>query len=510
MIIKGLLTFLAISLISGCASLAPQVSHYPDDTSLLAKCDTAFSLITTSIKQAQVSDAEGHPVQGYPYLRSNRFLASLKKNIKSTNSVSAWLDKMILLDQQAKTVEIKNLPEVFRTSLAKDIAKLSGHDWTIERLINECPQQFKTYDLTKPERLVQIKKAVDVPDDYSLLKRIIGFYPLTSIAVYHVYQQWKKKNLASFNDSKQIINWNGNPVVYKPIVSHSLTSPEIANMIKESRDTELNIPSFTQGQLNQLAEHFAPVFLVDELNDADKIGHPVWSTALLPEIDLSRPVSFVRLAYTWFNNTILPQLVYTIWFPERPKEPNWDILGGNLDGIIWRVTISNAGKALVADSIHPCGCYHLFFPAKGISKKNKSTQQTGLNEGIETPQTLPVHSTNDRITLHISAKNHYLEKLSSESQLSPILDNHSYDLIIGDSIPDLALRSMPLPNGNFKSLYQADGIVKSTERGERWLLWPMGIKSPGAMRQWGKHATVFVGRRHFDDPYLFDGSFMRE
>jgi hypothetical protein len=35
----------------------------------------------------------------------------------------------------------------------------------------------------------------------------------------------------------------------------------------------------------------------------------------------------------------------------------------------------------------------------------------------------------------------------------------------------------------------------------------MGIPSPGAMRQWGHHATAFVGRRYFDDPHLFEKTF---
>ena len=38
----------------------------------------------------------------------------------------------------------------------------------------------------------------------------------------------------------------------------------------------------------------------------------------------------------------------------------------------------------------------------------------------------------------------------------------------------------------------------------------MGIRSPGAMRQWGHHATAFVGRRHFDDPYLIEQLFTLE
>jgi hypothetical protein len=35
----------------------------------------------------------------------------------------------------------------------------------------------------------------------------------------------------------------------------------------------------------------------------------------------------------------------------------------------------------------------------------------------------------------------------------------------------------------------------------------MGIESAGAMRQWGRQATAFVGRRHFDDADLFEKRF---
>jgi hypothetical protein len=35
----------------------------------------------------------------------------------------------------------------------------------------------------------------------------------------------------------------------------------------------------------------------------------------------------------------------------------------------------------------------------------------------------------------------------------------------------------------------------------------MGVRDAGAQRQWGHHATAFVGRRHFDDPDLIDQRF---
>jgi hypothetical protein len=71
------------------------------------------------------------------------------------------------------------------------------------------------------------------------------------------------------------------------------------------------------------------------------------------------------------------------------------------------------------------------------------------------------------------------------------------------------LRSLPVAGqaGVTRSAYDASGMIPGSERLERWLFWPMGIASAGQMRQWGRHATAFVGRRHFDDPLLLDRYF---
>ena len=66
------------------------------------------------------------------------------------------------------------------------------------------------------------------------------------------------------------------------------------------------------------------------------------------------------------------------------------------------------------------------------------------------------------------------------------------------------LRSLPADSNTTKNLFESNGLVTGTERAERFILWPMGIPSPGAMRQWGHHATAFAGRRYFDDPCLLD------
>jgi hypothetical protein len=35
----------------------------------------------------------------------------------------------------------------------------------------------------------------------------------------------------------------------------------------------------------------------------------------------------------------------------------------------------------------------------------------------------------------------------------------------------------------------------------------MGVRDAGAMRQYGRHATAFVGRRHFDEARLMERYF---
>lgn len=69
------------------------------------------------------------------------------------------------------------------------------------------------------------------------------------------------------------------------------------------------------------------------------------------------------------------------------------------------------------------------------------------------------------------------------------------------------LRTLPLPGGGSRSIFGPDGLIEGTERGERFLFWPMGIANAGAMRQSGTQATAFVGRRHFDDADIFEKRF---
>jgi len=235
---------------------------------------------------------------------------------------------------------------------------------------------------------------------------------------------------------------------------------------------------------------------IDASSGDDRIGALHWTGADAPAIavDTAQPAAYVRTAYTHFGGRVRLQLVYTFWFPARPAEGAFDILAGRLDGLLWRVTLDETGAPLVYDSIHACGCYHLFFPTDAVVAR---PQPDTLDEGLFTPQWAPKAAVGQRIVLRIAARTHYLQRVAARR--ADGLAGVTYALR-----DEGILRALPWPAGGTRSAYDADGLIAGTERAERWLFWPMGISSAGQMRQWGRHATAFVGRRHFDDARLLD------
>jgi hypothetical protein len=160
------------------------------------------------------------------------------------------------------------------------------------------------------------------------------------------------------------------------------------------------------------------------------------------------------------------------------------------------VTLAPDGEPLLYDSIHPCGCFHLFFPTPRAVPRPAPDR---LEEWLFAPQALPRVSEGDRPLLRIATRTHYLERVS--------LVRGADSLVRYEIRPYGELRSLQRMDGGRASAFGADGLVPGTERPERHLFWPMGVRSAGAMRQWGRHATAFVGRRHFDDADLLEKRF---
>jgi hypothetical protein len=152
------------------------------------------------------------------------------------------------------------------------------------------------------------------------------------------------------------------------------------------------------------------------------------------------------------------------------------------------VTLDPHGNPLVYDTIHPCGCYHMFFPTARV--KQKPAPRPGI-EWAFVPATLPAVDPSQRIVLHVASRSHYLAYLSFGKGGRGTL----YRFAADDD-----LRALPRIDGTTRGTFGPDGIIPGTERGERVLFWPTQVDDTGAMRQWRRHVTAFLGRRHFDDP----------
>jgi hypothetical protein len=246
----------------------------------------------------------------------------------------------------------------------------------------------------------------------------------------------------------------------------------------------------------QVAALYAPSFEIPVSGDYDRFGPLRWGTGPVPEVDASAPTVYVHQAYTRVEGRVLLQIVYTIWFSERPSEGGFDLLSGRLDGLVWRVTLGPDGEPLLYDSIHPCGCYHQFFPTPR-ARPRPAPQPN--EEWAFVPLTLPRVAEEERPLVRLAPRSHFIERVTlvrgADSVARYVFQDYN------------SLRSLPRPDGSRRSVFGPDGIIAGTERTERYFYWPMGIASAGAMRQWGRHATAFVGRRHFDDADLMERRF---
>jgi hypothetical protein len=272
----------------------------------------------------------------------------------------------------------------------------------------------------------------------------------------------------------------------------------VAELLQRSRHGHFNKLILEPSEIEMLFAAFAPVFEVESGGAFDAVGALAWDSQGHPAVNPAMPIVYRRLAYTRVGGDVLPQLVYTAWFPERPKASGIDVLAGNLDGLVFRVTLALNGMPLLYDSIHPCGCYHMFFPTGGLQET--PSPRPG-DEWSFVPARAPVVLAGQRVVLHVQSRTHYLTGIRAdyvESAKPYELENE--DLLL----------SLPLGNGERRSIYGPDGLIAGSERPERMLFWPMGVPSAGTMRQWGHHATAFLGRRHFDDADLMERRFSQE
>ncbi len=486
---------LLVGTLAGCATQAGLDRHLESRAGPLRECAEWFQALDAKVDAAGVRDVEQTRIPGFPYLRVDRLHSALRPVAAAdARSLNAWALRLSALDLEARSAEIENLPRDEFEALPgmRDAARERALDRT-----RECGARLREVDLADPRARERMLGEAEVPDDYSTAMRILGLYAITRLPFASGVRDWQEQTRDEFHRSTDP-EWSTRIARFAPPGVEEPDFPTAARMLARAKSDPLGIPDLSERELDWLASAYAPIFEIATDAGYDRFGALEWrSGESTPVVDAADPAVYRQVAYTLYRGRILLQLVYTIWFPERPAQGSFDILSGRLDGLVWRVTLAPDGEPLVYDSMHPCGCYHMFFPT---ARAQPTAAPEPNEEWVFVPQTLRRVHSGERPVVRIASGTHAIVGVALVRGRG---DPERYRFRSYDD-----LRALPRPGGGTRSAFATDALIAGSERLERFLFWPMGIDSAGAMRQWGRHATAFVGRRHFDDADLFERRFI--
>lgn len=166
------------------------------------------------------------------------------------------------------------------------------------------------------------------------MNQVVGLYPLTMLPVdFGVFRYRAAETRA----------WFAQPLAELPIQGElrrygSPEQPNVPDFAALPRDA-LGIPEPTPAQLELLFAAHAPIWEIDVASDADQPGTPYWRADGIPTVNLGEPVVYRSVSYTRWRGEPVLQLNYLVWFAARPQTGAFDLLGGPLDGMLWRVTL---------------------------------------------------------------------------------------------------------------------------------------------------------------------------
>jgi hypothetical protein len=479
---------LLAALFSGCAMLpVPARSERIGEAGPLGSCADFFAALDKRAEEAAVLDPGVFRVKNYPYLRVNRFFASFHGEVNDPAAFAAWTDRMQALDQDARQYEIANLPD----SAVAMLDAVNGRAGLYHK-VAACGDLLKEADFQDIEQQQKLRERVAAPDEYIMLRRVLGIYPLTRLFVSHGVSKWHAAAHKSFSNEPPV-NWQTIRYVSDPKIDWE----SLHQILAPTKRDALGIPVYSPEQREALFRMYAPVWEIQIQGDDDRIGTPIWTSKGVLDVDIRKPLTYTLLSFTRFGKQILAQLNYIIWFPSRPKQSDWDLYGGLLDGLNYRVTLDSDGAPLLYETVHNCGCYYKAYPTKRLQVRAKI-------EYAEPPLVLTASDldpSKNFVTVAMESRTHYVQHFYPRSR-------EWQPEALAYSLADYGqLRSLSYSSGDRRSMFDQYSLAPGSERLERFILWPTGVLSPGGMRQWGRHAVAFVGRRHFDDPFYMDRMF---
>jgi hypothetical protein len=481
-----------VFIFQGCATL--NMSQYEAVSERPEDYERFFKYLDKAVDKAGVQDASTFSVPGFPYLRTDRFLAGLRDRIDTEAQKELWLRWMRRHEVVAREKEIHNLPDSVLKDLASQLGETPDRN-TLTEKVKFYSEASLVHDRGWPDFYDALKTAQEVPDEYSMTLRTFGLYPIWSLPVayatdnvYDEFRQWH-------NTPLEELKIEGKLTTYALLHNVNLSEHDILRMFQPSNRNALGLPQLSNTEIEKLVNAHAPVISQDIVADYDRIGQIVWNERHV-SINPRKPAVYYYVTYAFFKGEPVLQLNYAFWYLGRDgPNPPW-IERGSLDGITMRITFDPEGQPFMTDIMNNCGCYYFFIPRKERFKRI-IPQPNAIDPFV--PAWLPQSFPGKRLKLRVNSGWHQVQNVGTGEMPSEAL---SYELIPYD-----AIEMLPHSDGRTESIFDATGVAKDSTRIEPLIFFPSGIHDIGSMRQRGHHAIKLVGRAHFDDPELFDKSF---
>ncbi|MBW2479875.1 MAG: hypothetical protein JRF38_07775 [Deltaproteobacteria bacterium] len=479
-------------LLHACATTG--VNQQVADFQRPAKYVHFFEVLDRIVVEADARNAASFPVSGFPYLRTNRFLTGLKRDLDTDARKEQWVRWLQQLDMEARKKEIHNLPSNAVRDLALALGEKFDRD-TLQARAALYSDKMLNHDLRRADFFEVVEAAAVNIDEYKTAYRIIGLYPITSLPVAFVtnrvqgeFRNWHQKPL----DQLPI---QGELIVYGPSAPAAYSRLNVSVILNRWRSNALGAPIPSDTDTKTLAAMFAPLIRQDQVHSYDRIGAVVWQDGRV-RVDFQQPTVYYYLTHARFKGEPVLQLNYVFWYSAR-KGPNspW-IERGDLDGLTVRVSLDNDGAPFMLDIMNTCGCYHFYVPDP---KRVKRIIPAPGEIDAFVPRWMPESFPQRRLDIQINSGWHQVVHIGAAKDPTVFLP---YRLVAYDQ-----LEMLPHPDLRFESIFNSRGIAKDSDRLEFIIFFPMGIPDVGSMRQRGHHAVKLVGRSDFEDPDIFDKSF---
>lgn len=283
---------------------------------------------------------------------------------------------------------------------------------------------------------------------------------------------------------------SGHPVFYQHKTTQSITDPDL------KKYAPVIVQGFQAGDKATRKYNY----------NADAFGTPVLSANMKSvKIDTQKPVVYSRIEQANISGKTLKQLVYVIWYPERPVG---SVDTGNIDGHVLRITLDAAGRPILFEATQTCGCYHGLFAstqmeqwARRLNLKDSEHGAYHLEKAVDGVAPWQIRSLIDvdpdsKPVMYLSAGTHQCKAIQFESSIP---EHTQYQHQEYELAPYHSLSKIHTEDGKTGSMFDEAGLVRGAKRWKEEVLMS-DLDHPG----WPRHLDKM--KIHWDKDQWTDTS----